>query len=77
MAKLVKERGTLRHRPHYTVQTERGYIVGRLDKTPDKYRFWRVHSRNHLSKKMEFDFLFDTFAEAKRWALEGAARWEQ
>lgn len=78
MATLIKDRSVLRHKPHYTVHlgSDRfGKVVGSLDKRSDG--LWQVRLRNHMTKQMESDMLCGSFNEAKRYALEDAARWEQ
>ena len=74
MAKLIKDRSVLKPRAYYSVETDRGYIVGSVDLKPG--RVWQVRLRNHITKKMEDDLIFLTFAGAKSYALEDAARWE-
>lgn len=74
MAKLVKDRSVLKHRAHYTVQTDRGYVIGSISLRPG--RIWQVRLRNHMTKQVENDLVFLTFKGAKLYALEDAARWE-
>ena len=80
MAHMQKDRSTLKHRAYYSVHTGNdrlGKIVGRVELMPGRARFWKVTSRNHLTKQMEDEQVCGSFAEAKRYALEDAARWEQ
>jgi hypothetical protein len=76
MAHIQKDRSVFRPRAYYTVHagSDRfGKVLASISKAPGRGTFWTTRTRDPLSKEMQDDLGFLSFAEARAYVLRQAA----